>query len=166
MESKYYISTFSQHRHVAYPIKGMTNATTFSVHTYNLDPWVGVKGQDIVFVLKVDMLHIQLKEMELRAPCKHIFCHYTHPRPLGGVKTFFTESSQAAYQIKREMEHRAQCKHILCPYTHPQSSDGVIMSKHFFLKVVMLHIKLKGMEHIVMKYLKSSVVLHLIELYI
>ena len=97
------------------------------------------------------MLHIQLKEKELRAPCKHIFCHLTHP-------------SQVAYQIKREMEHRAQCKHILCPYTHPQPSDGVKMSKHFFLKVVMIHIKLKGMEHRVMKYLKSSVVLHLIEL--
>ena len=35
------------------------------------------------FFLKVVMLHIKLKGMEHRAPCKHIFCPYTHPRPLG-----------------------------------------------------------------------------------
>ena len=49
------------------------------------------------------------------------------------------------------MEHddddddRAPCKHIFCPFTHarPWSKDQNI----FLLKVVMLHIKLKGIEH-------------------
>ena len=39
------------------------------------------------FFLKGVMLHIKLKGMEDRAPCKHIFCPYKYPQPLG-VKTF------------------------------------------------------------------------------
>ena len=31
------------------------------------------------------MLHIKLKGMELRAPCKHILCPYTHPKSLNRV---------------------------------------------------------------------------------
>ena len=56
------------------------------------------------FVLKTVMLHTKLKGTEYKAPCKHIFCPYTHPRLLGRgqkVKTFFfSESSHVAYQIK------------------------------------------------------------------
>ena len=33
-----------------------------------------------------------------------------------------------------------------CPYTYFGPWGGVKRSKHFFLKIVMLHIKLKGME--------------------
>ena len=48
-------------------------------------------GQNIFF-LNIVMLHFKLKGMERRrAPCKHIFCPYTHPRSLGfgqKVKTF------------------------------------------------------------------------------
>ena len=36
---------------------------------------------------------------------------------------------------------------IFCPQTHPEPRGGVKMSNHTFLKVVMLHIKLKGYEH-------------------
>ena len=47
------------------------------------------------------MLHIKLKEIELRTPLKYLFCPYTHPQPQNGVKrsNIFSESSQVAYQI-------------------------------------------------------------------
>ena len=45
--------------------------------------WERVK---IYFFLKVVMLHIKLKGMEHRAPCKHIFCPYTHAQLPDGVK--------------------------------------------------------------------------------
>ena len=49
------------------------------------------------------MLHIKLKVMEHRAPCKHIFYPWTHPQSQDGVKRskhFFSEGSHVAYQIK------------------------------------------------------------------
>ena len=54
------------------------------------------------FFLKVVSLHITLKGIEHRTPCKQIFCPYTHSRPLGwGQKVnFFPESGNVAYQIK------------------------------------------------------------------
>ena len=58
-------------------------AHILSFHT--LDPWVRIKGQNI-FSLKVVMLHIKLKGMEHRAPCKHIICPYTQPQPVGWIK--------------------------------------------------------------------------------
>ena len=48
----------------------------------------------------------------------HILASHTL-NPWGEVKTFFSESSHVAYQLKG-MEHRTPCKHIVCPYTHPQ----------------------------------------------
>ena len=63
------------------------HASTYSVLTRSLR-W----GQKVkTFFLKIVMLHIKLKGLELRAPCKHIFCPNTHPRPVGSVqkvKTF------------------------------------------------------------------------------
>ena len=44
------------------------------------------------FFLKVVMLHIKLKEMERKAPCKHLYSVITHtlgPRGRVKVKTFF-----------------------------------------------------------------------------
>ena len=38
------------------------------------------------------MMHTKLRGMEYKAPCKHLFCLYTHPQPWGRgqkVKTFF-----------------------------------------------------------------------------
>ena len=53
---------------------------------------------------KVVTFHIKLMGMERGAPCKHIFCSYTHLRPLGSGQMvnifFFTESSNVAFQIK------------------------------------------------------------------
>ena len=43
----------------------------------------------------------------------------------------------------RGMEHRAPCKHIFCPYTHTLCLGWGHKFKNFFLKVVVLHIKLK-----------------------
>ena len=83
-------STFSVYGHVAYQIKGH-HANTYVVLTYTLDSESGVKRSKLFF-LKVVMLHIKLKGMECKAPCKHIFCPYAHPRPVGPVqkvKLFF-----------------------------------------------------------------------------
>ena len=47
------------------------------------------------------MLHIKLKGMENRAPCKDIFCPYT--QPWGEVKRskhFFSERRHVADQVK------------------------------------------------------------------
>ena len=60
-------------------------------------------GLKSIFFLKVVMLNIKLKGMQHRSPHKHLFCPFTHSQPPGvgqKVKTFFSESSQAAYQIK------------------------------------------------------------------
>ena len=48
------------------------------------------------------MLHIKLKGMEHRAPCKHIVCPYTHLQPPDGAKMskHIFESSHVEYQIK------------------------------------------------------------------
>ena len=54
------------------------HASTEYALTNTLDPGVWSKGQNI-FLLKVVMLHINLKEMEKRAQRKDIFCPYTHP---------------------------------------------------------------------------------------
>ena len=48
-----------------------------------------------------------------------------------------------------EMEHRAPCEHMICPNTHhqPWVESNQFKVKTFFLKLVMLHIKLIGLEH-------------------
>ena len=58
------------------------------------------------------------------------------------VKTFLTESSHVAYQIKGNGT-QSKCKYTFCPY----STRWGQKVKLFLLKVVMLHIKLNGMEH-------------------
>ena len=90
------------------------------------------------------MLHIKLKGMEQRAPCKLMFCPYTHTRSLGWglkVKTFFfSESSHVAYQINGNGAYSTMQAHIfLGPWSGVKGSN-------FFLIVVMLRIKLNGIE--------------------
>ena len=102
--SKHFLSDSS---HVEYQIKGdgaksTTQAHILSLHTSS-EPGVGSKCQNIF--LKVVMLHIKLKEMEHRAPCKHILCPYTYTpsAPVVGTKAksiSFFEKSHVAYQIK------------------------------------------------------------------
>ena len=63
----------------------------FRVDTPSTTGGLGSKGHNIFF-LRVVMMHIKLRGMEYRAPCKHLFCLYTHPQPWGWgqkVKTFF-----------------------------------------------------------------------------
>ena len=92
------IQLFSEYVNVAYQIQGNV-ANILPVYTSST---TRVWGQKIkTFFLKVVMVHIKLKGMDYRAPCKHIICPYTHQRPLGGVKRskhFFSESSHVAYQ--------------------------------------------------------------------
>ena len=79
---------FFESSHVAYQIRRKwsieQNASTYSVLTHTLAPGVGSKVKKNS--LKEVMLQIKLKGMEHRAPCKHIFCPYTHPQPAGSVK--------------------------------------------------------------------------------
>ena len=105
-------------------LKGIEHdASTYTVLTHIIDPWVGVKGLNIqVSFLKVVMLHIKLMGMKHRAPCKHIFCPYKRTRPIGWC--------HAAYQIK-EKGTKSPCMNILCPYTLPQPPDGVKNVKQF-----------------------------------
>ena len=80
------IFIFTERSHAAYQIKREWSiehhASPYSVLTHILDPSVGVKGQTF-FLLKEVGLHIKLKGTEHSASCNHIFCPYTHPRPLG-----------------------------------------------------------------------------------
>ena len=91
------------------------------------------------------MLHIKLKVMANEATCMLLFCPYTWPRPprwSQKVKTFLLKVD-FSYQSKGNGTQSTMQAHIL----HPRPPDGVKRSKHIFvLKVVMLRIKLKGME--------------------
>ena len=67
-----------------------------------------------------------------------------NPRPLGwGQRSKKnSEITHVAYQIKA-MEHREPCNHIFCSIP----GRGQKVKIFFFLNEVMLHAKLKGMEH-------------------
>ena len=95
------------------------------------------------------MLHIKSKGMTNAATCNHIFCPYTPPQPLGGVKakTFFPESSHVAYQIKVNGTESTMHAHILSLQHHRPLGWAQTVKTFFLLKVVMLHIKFKGMDH-------------------
>ena len=97
------------------------------------------------------MLHIKLNGITNAATCKHTFCPYTHSRSLGWSqrsKYFFSESSHVLYQIKKEwsIEHHAII-YIYSVLTHTLDAWGGVKGHNYFLKVVMLHIRLTGMEH-------------------
>ena len=67
----------------------------------------------------------------------------THTLKLVKMVKQSESSRHVVYQLKG-LEHRAQCKHIFCPYTHPRFLRLVqTVITFFFLKIVMLHIKLK-----------------------
>ena len=58
--------------------------------------------------------------LSIFAPCKHIFCPYTHPRPLGSdqmIKTLFFLKSHVAYQIKDYGAQSITQAHILFLHT-------------------------------------------------
>ena len=91
-------------------LKGMMNAEPCSTHALCLKTpstlGLGSNGQNIVFfLLKEVMLHINLKRMEHRAPCKYILILSLHTpstlNPQMGSKgqNVFSEISRVAYQI-------------------------------------------------------------------
>ena len=54
------------------------------------------------FFLKVVKLHITIKGMERRTPCKQLFCTYSNSRPVGGSKdqnSLFSECHYVAWYI-------------------------------------------------------------------
>ena len=92
--SKGQYSTFPEHGHIAYQIKGtdecsILQASILSLHIPSTS-WVGAKIN--TFFLRVVILHIKLHvmEMEHRAPGKHTFCLYTYSRTLGWGQRFKT----------------------------------------------------------------------------
>ena len=80
---------FTESSHVAYQIKGYGTLSTMHAHILSLHtPSTPRWSQNVItFFLIVVMLHIKLKGLEHKTPCKHIVYHYTHPRSLGGVKS-------------------------------------------------------------------------------
>ena len=83
------------------------------------------------------MLHIKLNEIANAATRKHIFCPYTHPRPLGcgqmhkNMLLLFPEKSHVAYQIRNEwsIEHHASTYSIL---THILDPWGGVKAQNIF----------------------------------
>ena len=64
-----------------------------------------------------------------------------------GQTISFSESSHVAYQIKADDPGRNMVANV-CPQTrHRPRGWGQKVKLYLFLKVVMLHIKLKGIEH-------------------
>ena len=64
-----------------------------------------------------------------------------------GQTISFSESSHVAYQIKAD-DTRSNMVANICPQTHPRPRGwGQKVKLYLFLKEVMLHIKLKGIEH-------------------
>ena len=106
MESKGQNLTFSEHGHIAYQIKGNGKCSNMQAHILSLriPSTTGVGSKFKTFFLKEVMLHMKQIGVEHREPCKHIFCPYTHPRPLGWVRKvkpfFLSENSHVVYQIK------------------------------------------------------------------
>ena len=69
---------------------------------------------------------------------------------IGLYKTIFSEYGHVAYQIKGNEAYNNMLANILplhTPLTPGMGSKGYFFS---FLKVVMLHIKLKGMKHTIL----------------
>ena len=73
--------------------------------------------------------------------------------PLGGLrgradaKINISEYGPVAYQIKANDTCSNMVANVLLTDTPSTPGVGVKQSNHLFLKVVMLHIKLKGIEH-------------------
>ena len=64
-----------------------------------------------------------------------------------GQTTSFSESSHVAYQIKADNAGSNMVANILPTDTPSTQGAGSKVKLYLFLKVVMLHIKLKGIDH-------------------
>ena len=128
---------FSENIHVAYQIKVNVAYSPMQAHFLSLlipsASWVGSKKF---------LLHIKLKDMEHRAPCKPIFCPYTH---LGskGQNIFLWKVVMLHIKVKG-MEPRAQHKHILCPHTPSVRGVGPKVLNIFFSESSHIAYLIKG----------------------
>ena len=85
--------------------------------------------------------------MEDNASTQYVLTHTLESPGVGvKVKTFFSESSHVAYQINEDGAQSTMQAHILSLQTPSIPGVGSKVKIFFLLKVVMLHIKLKGME--------------------
>ena len=64
-----------------------------------------------------------------------------------GQTISFSESSHVAYQIKADNTGSNMVANILLTDTPSTQGAGSKVKLYLFLKVVMLHIKLKGIDH-------------------
>ena len=64
-----------------------------------------------------------------------------------GQTISFSESSHVAYQIKADNAGSNMVANILLTDTPSTQGAGSKVKLYLFLKVVMLHIKLKGIDH-------------------
>ena len=64
-----------------------------------------------------------------------------------GQTIYFSESSHVAYQIKADDAGSNIVANVLPTDTPSTQGVGQKVKLYLFLKVVMLHIKLKGIEH-------------------
>ena len=77
------------------------------------DPRGGIKSSKFNFFLEHCISNF--KGMTNAATWEHIFCPYTHPRPLGLAQSQNFFLKVVMLHIKSlGMEHRALCKHIFC----------------------------------------------------
>ena len=130
-------SNFPEYGRVAYQIKGNDACSNIVANIFLADIphplMLGSKGQMQLFQNMI-MFHIKLNAITNAATCKHIFCPYTHPRPLGWgqrSKQCFSESSHVAYQIRRELsiEHHAITYSVL---THTLDPWGGVKGQNIF----------------------------------
>ena len=114
---------FSEYGQVAYQIEGNDNCSNIEAHILSLHTPLTLKVGSKVktcFFLKIVMLHIKLKGMEHRAPCKHIFYPYTQPVSLGWgqmVKIFLVNVVMLHIKLKSwNIEQHASTHSVLTLY--------------------------------------------------
>ena len=115
-------------------------AHSFLTHTPN--PQIGSKGQNILFnESRHDAYQIVWNGTQSTMQT-HILSLQTTSSLSRGERSnhFFSESSDVAYQINGNGAKRTMQAHIM-------SLCGAKRLRIVLLKVVMLHIKLKGLEH-------------------
>ena len=69
----------------AYQIKGIDTCNNIVANILPIDPLCDTGSQKVKvhFFQKMVILRTKSKGMTNARTCKHIFCPYTHPRPLG-----------------------------------------------------------------------------------
>ena len=70
---------FTESSHGAYQVKGKGTQSTMQAYILSLQTPLTTGWSQTYILVEVVIFHITLKGMKHRAPCKHIFCPYTHP---------------------------------------------------------------------------------------